>query len=92
VLVADFDTSTQATKTLGVDAGEGRVVASGRPLDWDGLPLQAAILWKETHSGAEPGELTDALGGADAWPERAGVVPREGIRATRDATLALHEA
>ena len=30
VLLAGVDTSTQATKVLVVDAGEGRVVASGR--------------------------------------------------------------
>jgi len=128
VLVASVDTSTQATKVLGVDADEGRVVASGRAahevtgtggardtdpeVRWRALSHALAgtgraaevraiaaagqqhgpaILWKETHPGAEARELTDAPGGAGAWAERVGVGPLERIRATRDATLALHK-
>jgi xylulokinase len=139
-LVAGVDTSTQATKVLIVDPGDGRVVATGRAqhevtgtegaretdpeiwwqalraalgetgragdvsaiavsgqqhglvsLDGDGRPLRPAILWNDTRSAPEARELTEALGGREAWAERIGLVPVASFTATRWAWLRHHE-
>jgi xylulokinase len=56
-------------------------------LDAKGRPLGPAILWNDTRSEDEARELTDALGGGEAWAERVGVVPVPSFTATRWAWL-----
>ena len=60
-------------------------------LDAKGRALGPAILWNDTRSEAEARELTDALGGGDAWAERVGVVPVPSFTATRWAWLRRHD-
>ncbi len=60
-------------------------------LDAAGRPLRPAILWNDTRSEVEARELTEALGGGDAWAERVGVVPVPSFTATRWAWLRRHE-
>jgi xylulokinase len=64
----------------------GLVVLDGR-----GRPLRPAILWNDTRSAAEARELTDALGGGEAWAERIGLVPVSSFTATRWAWLRRNE-
>jgi len=54
-------------------------------------PVRPAILWNDTRSAREAQGLIDALGGADAWAERVGVVPVASFTATRWAWLRGHE-
>jgi xylulokinase len=60
-------------------------------LDGDGRPLRPAILWNDTRSAPEAAELTEALGGGQAWAERIGLVPVPSFTATRWAWLRRHE-
>ena len=60
-------------------------------LDGSGRPLRPAILWNDTRSAVEARELTDALGGGEAWAERVGLVPVPSFTATRWAWLRRHE-
>jgi xylulokinase len=60
-------------------------------LDADGRPLRPAILWNDTRSEVEARELTEALGGGEAWAERVGLVPVPSFTATRWAWLRRHE-
>src|SRR5215218_1193899 len=60
-------------------------------LDDDGRPLRPAILWNDTRSAPEATELTEALGGSQAWAERVGLVPVPSFTATRWAWLRRHE-
>ena len=60
-------------------------------LDGAGRPLRPAILWNDTRSAREARELTEALGGGDAWAERIGLVPVASFTATRWAWLRRHE-
>jgi xylulokinase len=60
-------------------------------LDGDGRPLRPAILWNDTRSADEARELTEALGGGEAWAERIGLVPVPSFTATRWAWLRRHE-
>jgi xylulokinase len=60
-------------------------------LDEDGRPLRPAILWNDTRSSLEARELTEALGGGEAWAERVGLVPVPSFTATRWAWLRRHE-
>jgi xylulokinase len=60
-------------------------------LDADGRPVRPAILWNDTRSEVEARELTEALGGGDAWAERVGLVPVPSFTATRWAWLRRHE-
>jgi xylulokinase len=60
-------------------------------LDGAGRPLRPAILWNDTRSAREARELTEALGGAEAWAERIGLVPVPSFTATRWAWLRRHE-
>jgi xylulokinase len=53
----------------------------------DGRPLRPAILWNDTRSSDEAGELRSALGGPSGWAERIGVVPVPSFTATRWAWL-----
>jgi xylulokinase len=54
--------------------------------DDDGRPLRPAVLWNDTRSAPDAGELRDVLG-ADAWAERVGVVPVPSFTVTRWAWL-----
>ena len=107
MLVAGIDISTQATKVLVVDPDDGRVVAAGRAphevtgaggaRETDPEGWWQALRLALTDSGV--GEAPEAL--ARRWNTRRGVAVEppaerdretlERIRATRDATLALHE-
>jgi xylulokinase len=60
-------------------------------LDGAGRPLRPAILWNDTRSAGEAHELTEALGGGEAWAERIGLVPVASFTATRWAWLRRHE-
>jgi xylulokinase len=60
-------------------------------LDGAGRPLRPAILWNDTRSADEARELTEALGGGEAWAERIGVVPVASFTATRWAWLRRYE-
>ena len=60
-------------------------------LDDDGRPLRPAILWNDTRSAPEARELTEALGGSEAWAERIGLVPVPSFTATRWDWLSRHE-
>jgi xylulokinase len=60
-------------------------------LDGDGRPLRPAILWNDTRSAVEAQELTEALGGGEAWAERIGLVPVPSFTATRWAWLRRNE-
>ncbi len=60
-------------------------------LDDDGRPLRPAILWNDTRSAPEARELSEALGGPEAWAERIGLVPVASFTATRWAWLRGHE-
>jgi xylulokinase len=60
-------------------------------LDGDGRPVRPAILWNDTRSAAEARELTEALGGGEAWADRVGLVPVPSFTATRWAWLRRHE-
>jgi xylulokinase len=60
-------------------------------LDGRGRPLRPAILWNDTRSAAEARELTDALGGGEAWAELIGLVPVASFTATRWAWLRRNE-
>jgi xylulokinase len=60
-------------------------------LDGGGRPLRPAILWNDTRSAPEARELTEALGGAEAWAERIGLVPVPSFTATRWLWLRRHE-
>jgi len=78
-------------------AGEvGAIAIAGQQhglvaLDGNGRPLRPAILWNDTRSEVEARELTEALGGAEAWAERVGLVPVPSFTATRWAWLRRHE-
>jgi xylulokinase len=60
-------------------------------LDGAGRPLRPAILWNDTRSAVEAQELTEALGGREAWAERIGLVPVASFTATRWAWLRRNE-
>jgi xylulokinase len=60
-------------------------------LDGGGGPLRPAILWNDTRSAPEATELTQALGGGQAWAERIGLVPVPSFTATRWTWLRRHE-
>jgi xylulokinase len=60
-------------------------------LDDDRRPVRPAILWNDTRSATEAQELTNALGGGEAWAERIGLVPVPSFTATRWAWLRRHE-
>jgi len=78
-------------------AGEvGAIAVAGQQhglvaLDGNGRPLRPAILWNDTRSELEARELTEALGGAEAWADRVGLVPVPSFTATRWAWLRRHE-
>ena len=56
-------------------------------LDDDGAPLRPAKLWNDTESAPDAAILSDALGGADWWAERVGLVPVASFTATKWAWL-----
>ena len=85
-----------ALSRTGVAGDVGAISVAGQQhglvvLDGDGRPLRPAILWNDTRSAPEATELTEALGGGQAWAERIGLVPVPSFTATRWAWLRRHE-
>lgn len=60
-------------------------------LDSGGRVVRDALLWNDTRSAHAAAELTDELGGPQAWARRTGVVPVAAITATKLRWLADHE-
>ncbi len=60
-------------------------------LDSRGQVVRDALLWNDTRSAHAAAELTDELGGPQAWARRTGVVPVAAVTATKLRWLADHE-
>jgi xylulokinase len=60
-------------------------------LDANGRPLRPSMLWNDTRSAPEAVSLIEALGGADAWATRIGIVPVASFTATKWAWVRRHE-
>ncbi|MCK5751075.1 MAG: xylulokinase [Mycobacterium sp.] len=60
-------------------------------LDSRGRVVRDALLWNDTRSAHAAAELTDELGGPQAWARRTGVVPVAAVTATKLRWLADHE-
>ncbi|MEU9860784.1 xylulokinase [Streptomyces sp. NPDC047971] len=60
-------------------------------LDPAGRPLRPALLWNDTRSAPQAADLTDALGGPDAWLARTGSVPVASMTAAKWQWLCEHE-
>jgi len=60
-------------------------------LDDDGEVVRPALLWNDTRSAGAARELTDELGGAQAWATRVGLVPVASFTVTKLRWLAHHE-
>ncbi len=60
-------------------------------LDDDGEVVRPALLWNDTRSAASARELTDELGGPQAWAERVGSVLVASFTVTKLRWLADHE-
>ncbi len=56
-------------------------------LDASGTPLRPSMLWNDTRSAPDALRLVEALGGAQAWAARIGVVPVASFTATKWAWL-----
>ena len=56
-------------------------------LDATGAPIRPAMLWNDTRSASDAVRLLAALGGADTWAARIGVVPVASFTATKWAWL-----
>ena len=52
-------------------------------LNSSGRPVRPAMLWNDTRSGPDADRLVRALGGADAWAARIGVVPVASFTASK---------
>jgi xylulokinase len=78
-------------------AGEiGAVSVAGQQhglvcLDESGVPLRPSMLWNDTRSAADAVRLVEALGGAQAWASRVGLVPVASFTATKWAWLRRRE-
>ncbi|GGY31934.1 xylulokinase [Streptomyces djakartensis] len=60
-------------------------------LDERGEPVRPALLWNDVRSAPQARRLTEELGGAKFWAERAGSVPAASFTVTKWAWLAEHE-
>ncbi len=60
-------------------------------LDSKGRPLRPAILWNDTRSAPDADRLVEALGGAETWAIRIGVVPVASFTASKWAWLRRRE-
>lgn len=60
-------------------------------VDRDRRPLRRAILWDDTRSAAESRKLEHSLGGAEAWLDQVGSLPRPGLTVSSWAWLREHE-
>jgi xylulokinase len=60
-------------------------------LDEDGEVVRPALLWNDNRSAAAARNLTEELGGPEAWAEQIGVVPVASLTVTKLRWLADHE-
>lgn len=60
-------------------------------LDGNDRPLRSAILWNDTRSAPDAGELVEAFGGAQRWAEEIGSVPVASFTVTSWAWLRRKE-
>lgn len=60
-------------------------------LDADGDVVRPALLWNDTRSAAAARDLTQELGGPQAWADAVGLVPVASFTVTKLRWLAVHE-
>ncbi len=72
--VADAGIDGRGIVALGVSGQQHGLVV----LDETGAPIRPAKLWNDTETAPQNEALIDGLGGAGAWFEQLGIVPRTG--------------
>lgn len=60
-------------------------------LDEDGAVVRDALLWNDTRSAPQAADLLSELGGAQAWVDAVGMVPRAAYTAAKLRWVADHE-
>ena len=60
-------------------------------LDESGAVVRPALLWNDNRSAAAARDLTEELGGSEAWADQIGVVPVASLTVTKLRWLAEHE-
>ncbi|MFB7927667.1 xylulokinase [Streptomyces sp. NPDC056039] len=92
-----WDALCEALRQCGDAAHEAAAVSVGGQqhglvtLDDRGEPVRPALLWNDVRSAPQARRLTEELGGAKVWAERAGSVPAASFTVTKWAWLAEHE-
>lgn len=82
---------------LGERAGQAAAISVGGQqhglvtLDGKGRPVRPAMLWNDVRSAPQASELTEALGGAEAWAAHAGSPPTASFTVTKWAWLRANE-
>ncbi|MET9762739.1 xylulokinase [Streptomyces sp. NPDC006372] len=92
-----WDALCEALRQCGDAAHEAAAVSVGGQqhglvtLDGRGDPVRPALLWNDVRSAPQARRLTEELGGAKFWADRAGSVPAASFTVTKWAWLAEHE-
>ncbi|MFC9125428.1 xylulokinase [Streptomyces sp. NPDC057099] len=92
-----WDALCEALRQCGDAAHEAAAVSVGGQqhglvtLDDRGEPVRPALLWNDVRSAPQARRLTEELGGAKVWAERAGSVPAASFTVTKWAWLAERE-